>query len=279
MTDCLSPQRTNLEIKNLKNGQNALRPNIRKNVKLKPLKNHSAFIDPQRNRKIMTESKRRNAGNANDDSYNQNVEESCEERKYNPRSPLHGSVASSKQSKRNRRYSNTECVTASLADTDFKIIDDTNEINLYDQLNRSIVGADVDENNRLYIQGSNGRKISIIGLKSPVRNSKCMHKDSEDRQTFQNSTYCSNTINKSSKKSGFKLSYDFFSFGDDEVNQERTNKNRDVLNLLSESDFEQIKQAIANDYQKGSKEMVKASQRRPFSCCVEDPKAEDKDSD
>jgi hypothetical protein len=65
-----------LEIKNLKNGQNALRPNIRKNVKLKPLKNHSAFIDPQRNRKIMAESKKRNAGNGNDDSYNQNVEES-----------------------------------------------------------------------------------------------------------------------------------------------------------------------------------------------------------
>jgi len=179
---------------------------VRKNVKLKPLKNHSAFIDPQKNRKIIADSKSRIAANETNGMQNQYMEESVlprplgggvaseehenyEERKYNPRSPLHGSVNSSKQSKRNRRYSNTECGTASLADTDFKIIDDINEINLYDQLNRSIIGADVDEHNRLYVEGSNGRKISIVGLKSPVRNSKCMYKDSEDRQTFQASTY------------------------------------------------------------------------------------------
>ena len=75
------------------------------------------------------------------------------------------------------------------------------------------------------------------------------------------------------------LSTDFFTFGDDEVQQERNNKNKEILNLLSESDFEQIKKAIENDIQKANKDSSKVPPNRPFSCCVEDPKAEDNESD
>lgn len=117
-----------------------------------------------------------------------------------------------------------------------------------------------DEQNKVYFEGSNGRKISIIAVTSPVRNSKKnFHKNSEDRATYQASTLCSNTMNKFSR--------DFFSDGEDEVNQERPPKNRDVLNMLSESDFEQYSRGIVNDYQKVSKELTtsKKSQNRPFS--------------
>lgn len=179
---------------------------------------------------------------------------------------MQGSLSSSKQSRRNRRYSKVDLAGASLADPDFKLLDETMEINLYDQLNNSIIDISGDKNNnRMFIEGSNGRKISIIGIKSPDRAcKKAVGMGYDERTMNQASTVCSNTMNKSSKKSGFKLSCDFFSFGDDEVNHERNNKNKEILNLLSESDFEQIKKAIENDYQK-SKEMDKKPQMVPFS--------------
>jgi len=76
----------------------------------------------------------------------------------------------------------------------------------------------------------------------------------------QNSQSPSRVLKFSKHKSS-----DFFGFGDDEVNQEKSNKNKEILNLLSESDFEQIKNAIELDLQKGNKEQTKISQKRAFS--------------
>ena len=102
--------------------------------------------------------------------------------------------------------------------------------------------------------------------------------NSDDHRPYQASTYYSNTINKSSKKSGFKFSSDFWFFGEDEVNHERTNKNKEITGILSENDFEKFSTNIEQDYQKRMKESSKLSQKRPFSSWVEDPKAEDDNS-
>lgn len=196
-------------------------------------------------------------------------------------SAIKDSVWSSTQSRKNKRYSNTDKLDESLHESNFRLMDDVNDSNLYDQIHKSIIKIDEDESGMTYIEGTNGRKISIFGLKSPIRNSilgRC--KESDDKATYQTSTVCSNTINKSSKKSRLKFSSDFFEFGDDEVNQERNNKNREILNLLSESDFEQIRRGIENDYQKASKELSrsKRSDKQPFSSWVEDPEAEENNS-
>lgn len=256
-----SPGLRGQDIQNLKANQNLLSPKISKQVKLNPIKNRSAIIDPEKNKQKLAEI----AARAKPNSFNEknDVDDSS---KVDSFDHLSGSLTSSKQSRRNRRYSNTVLPTDSITDPNFKIMDDTVEINLYDQLNKSIIDGTMDINNRMYVQGSNGRKISIIGIKSPERTSKkCVGKNSEDQAMYQASTVCSNALNKSSKKSGFKFSRDFFSFSDDEVNHERTNKNKEILNLLSESDFEQIKKAIENDYQKASKDLTKNSGKQPFS--------------
>mmetsp|Transcript_447 Transcript_447/g.480 ORF Transcript_447/g.480 Transcript_447/m.480 type:complete len:127 (-) Transcript_447:67-447(-) len=117
-----------------------------------------------------------------------------------------------------------------------------------------------------YIPGKNDRKISILEVNSPERNPKSKLADnSEDHRPYQASTYYSNTMNKSSKKSGFKFSSDFDFFGEDEVNHEKSNKNREIIGILSENDFEKFSSTIENDYQKKMKESSKLSQKRPFS--------------
>lgn len=266
-----------IPVKNLKAvDKPEIRLNIPNKIKLMPIKNHSAIVDPKKNKEIIDQLK------LNKTADNQNNINIMEDGESSNNSEMKELIKSSINSKRNRRYSSQNKVNSSFAGTDFRLIEDNCDVNLYDQINKSIMKIEEDENGVAYIEGTNGKRISIFGLKSPIINAKKEHyKDSQDRATYQASTICSNTMNKSSKKSGFKLSYDFFSWGDDEVNQEKVNKNREILNLLSESDFEQIRREIENDYHKGGKELSrsKKSDKRPFSSCVEDPKAEDKDSD
>lgn len=51
--DCLAPGIKNPYVNNLKANQNIPQKNMSKKVKLQPLKNHSAIIDPQQNRKLV----------------------------------------------------------------------------------------------------------------------------------------------------------------------------------------------------------------------------------
>ena len=114
---------------------------------------------------------------------------------------MQASMKSSVSSKRNRRYSSQNRVNASFAGSDFKLIDDNWDVNLYDQINKSIMKIDEDDNGTTYIEGTNGRRISIFGVKSPILHPKKEHyQDSQDRATYQASTLWSNTMNKSSKK-------------------------------------------------------------------------------
>ena len=205
-----------------------------------------------------------------------------QEEKNERSTAIQGSVRSSNQSRRNGRYSNMNKINESINESNFRLMDDWSDANLYDQINKSILKVEEDESGTTYIEGTNGRKISIFGLKSPVRKSileKC--KKSDDKETYQGSTIWSNAINKSSKKSGIRFSSDFFTFGEDEVNQEKNNKNRDILNMLSESDFEQIRKGIENDYHKASKDLNRSnlSDKLKFSLCAEDPKAKEKNYD
>ena len=130
-----------------------------------------------------------------------------------------------------------------------------------------------------YADRENERKISIVEGNSPERNPKVkLNTTSEDNRPYQASTYYSNTINKSSKKSGFKFSSDFFSFEEDEVNHEKTNKNKEIFGILSEDDFEKFSSAIEQDYQNKKQKNRISSHKKPFASWVEDPKAEDENS-
>jgi PHD/YefM family antitoxin component YafN of YafNO toxin-antitoxin module len=265
----LSPPNQNFEVKSLKSTQRQDKLKYKNKVKLAPIKNKSEFIDVENNRKKF--------GLLNERLFDSNIED---DNWLGNSSNLDAGSTSSKQSKRNRRYSITEKTNMSLADPSFILMENEGEMSekSEDQREKSIGNVNESQDNRMYIEGSNGRKISIFELKSPVIKKEKEEKFKEITQNIV-STAWSNTINKSSKKSGFKLSTDFFSFGDDEVQHERNNKNKEILNLLSESDFEQIKKAIENDIQKANKESSKLPSNRPFSCWFEDPKAEDNESD
>lgn len=58
----------------------------------------------------------------------------------------------------------------SLADTNFILMENEGEMSEKsdDQPEKSIENMDESHDNKMYIEGSNGRKISIFGLKSPV---------------------------------------------------------------------------------------------------------------
>lgn len=273
------------EVVNLKSNQ--LRPKFPKNQKLKPLKTQSAIIDPDKNRKALKAKSKKNCNYETNNITIQKEEELVNEEPMTSLFANHNinryggsSMNSSKLSKSKPRYSNSEFETKSKDDSSSENDEDNVEVTLYEQLNQSIKNFEVDENGRLRWNNEKDRKVSITGIISPLRPMKKENsKNSEEAQMYQESTVYSNNMNKSSKnKSGFNMSSDFFSFGDDEVPHERNNKNKEILNLLSESDFEQIKKAIEHDYQKNSKDLFKVSQKRPFSSCVEDPKAEDADS-
>jgi activator of HSP90 ATPase len=180
-----------------------MRINAPNKVKLMPIKNHSAIVDSKKNREFLEQKKQNlTADHAN------NIKV-IEEEDLNS-SEIKELIKTSISSKRNKRYSSQNKINSSFAGSDFRLIDDNCEVNLYDQINKSIMKIDEDENGVAYIEGTNGKRISIFGLKSPVINAKKEHcNDSQDRATYQGSTICSNTMNKSSKKSGFKLSYDF----------------------------------------------------------------------
>lgn len=265
---------------------NQLRPKFPKNQKLKPLKTQSAIIDADKNRKKFGAKSKKHA-DFETHKITVHHEEVIEEEPItsvfakNATNNFEGSsMNSSKVPKSRPRYSNSEFESKSKHDSSFENDEENVEVTLYEQLNQSINNFEVDKNGRLRRNNDKNRKISITGITSPERPFKMQNaKNSEEGQMYQESTVYSNNMNKSSKnKSGFNMSSDFFSFGDDEVTHERNNKNKEILNLLSESDFEQIKKAIEHDYQKNSKDLSKVSQKRPFSSCVEDPKAEDADS-
>ena len=108
----------------------------------------------------------------------------------------------------NKRYSSMNKIDESIHDSSFRLMDDWSDVNLYDQIHKSILKVDEDESGMAYIEGTNGRRISIFGLKSPVRKSILdKSKESDDKGTYQGSTVWSKTINKSSKKSGLTWSY------------------------------------------------------------------------
>ena len=183
-----SPSIRNQGVINMKTNPSFMWPNISKQVKLKPLKNLSTIIDPDKNRR-----KLQNLQEKGDERetrpFADDVVRESEESKQDVLEQLKGSLSSSKQSKRNRRYSNSIQPTDSVADQNFKLMDDTIEISLYDQLNRSIIGGNNEDDSRMYVEGSNGRKISIVGIKSPERTSKKgAGKNSEDRAMYQAST-------------------------------------------------------------------------------------------
>jgi hypothetical protein len=187
------------------------------------------------------------------------------------------SVNSPKQYKSNRRYIDSEFENNSDADS-FDLEDRIVETNLFDRLNQSIKDFGIDENGRFVGKGSKESTISNHDVKSYAKLDKnSVAGKSEEWPMNQESTVYSNNFEKTPQKNWLMRSSDIFSVGDDEVTHERNN-NKEILNLLSESDFEQIKKAIEHDYKKNSINLSKGSHRRAFSSCVEDPKAEDADS-
>jgi hypothetical protein len=142
----------------------------------------------------------------------------------------------STMSKRNQRYSNTDAKNASLVDPDFKLIEDEDDdiCSPVDQFVNSIANVQEDNDNKVFIEGANGRKLSFLNLKSPERNEeRAAKKHLYNNQAInQQSTLCSNTMNKSSKKSGFEFSYDPFNLGDDDtLTNSRQNHKKDILNM------------------------------------------------
>lgn len=173
----------------------------------------------------------------------------------------------SKESKRKRRYSNSSSDDISIEDHEINLLGDFQPQKQAQKENNCISKAEIPNLNfKKYADRENERKISIVEGNSPERNPKGkLNTTSEDNRPYQASTYYSNTINKSSKKSGFKFSSDFFSFEEDEVNHEKTNKNKEIFGILSEDDFEKFSSAIEQDYQNKKQKNRISSHKKPFA--------------
>lgn len=240
-----------------------------KHPKLKPIKYTSAIIDHQKNKKKFKTEKKRIDIVKRKGSKKTRKEEVDEEMNQPLFYKIEASVELSKESKR-RRYSNSNLGNNSLSDSNFKLIGESDESPPSDTKEvGKLTSMEEKKNFKDYIprknEGKNERKISIMEVNSPERNLKKLPNESEDHRPYQASTYYSNTMNKSSKKSGFKFSSDFDFFGDDEVNHEKSNKNREIIGILSENDFEKFSTTIEKEYQKNIKESNKFSQKQPFS--------------
>jgi len=169
-------------IRSFKNNNN--KPRFGKKMKLKPLKNNSAFMDPSKNRKKLDEL---------NESGSQLQVSGTDADGSQVHSMLAKSSISASNSRYNRRYSRSNGNESSLSNMNFKLMqeeeDDRVDETLFDQIDKSTNGFGYDDSNKMYIEGSNGRKISIIGLKSPERNIKNMkQKQSQEQTMYQAST-------------------------------------------------------------------------------------------
>jgi hypothetical protein len=263
----------NLEGRNTNSKQTRYKFN--KNPKLAPIKYNSSTIDVQTNGKRLGEKIKKDFG-INSQKVKIEKEPNIQVGpitsifSHSNINKLEGpSMNFSKLSKNKQRYTDSDFENNS-ADDSFDLDDRNVETNLYERLNQSIKDFGIDENGRFVGKGSRERTVSTGDVKSYAQKS-------EERPMNQESTVYSKNFEKTPQKSWLMMSSDIFSVGDDEVTHKRDN-NKDILNLLSESDFEQIKKAIEHDYKKNSINLSKGSHKRAFSSCVEDPKAEDADS-
>ena len=186
----------------------------------------------------------------------------------------------SKETKTNRRYSLSRSDNGSSDGRKTKILHQSEIETEENLIQDETMIKNLAKNFTEFAQENTDTKLSMIQAnsceKSPI--SKIPH-GSDDRGGYQASTYYSNTMNKSSKKSGFQFSSDLFGFEDGEVNQSKGKKNNELIGILSEDDFEKISHGIKDAIdKKNTRDSNKLSQGRPFPSCVEDPNAEDDNS-
>ena len=197
-------------------------------IRLAPIKNKSAIVDVQKARSKLKK-KPNNGSKSPRDSAKLNV---INDEIIANIVPSFRDNTVSTMSKRNARYSTVDN-QKSIIDPNFKLVgEDEVEEDPAEQLMKSINVVQDDDDSKLYIEGANGRKISILNVKSPERIDDYPKKKLYEQVINQQSTLCSNTMNKSSKKSGFQFSDDMFGFGeDDTLTNSRVNHKRDILNM------------------------------------------------
>lgn len=247
--------------------------------KLKPIKYTSAVINiGKRGKKFPTTAKKSEfvKKKSSKKSKKEEVDEDLSQPLFYK---IEGSLNLSKETKRNRRYSDTEYDEESSEGNPTQLLQHSeSEPEESSRMKEQKVENSIKASTE-YTGAANDRKISILQVnsceKSPI--SKVPHQ-SDDKATYQASTYYSNAMNKSSKKSRFKFSSDFFPFEDGEVNQDKNAKKRELIGILSDDEFEKYSSTIEKTYNQNTRDSNKCSQKRPFSSCVEDPKAEDDNS-
>lgn len=138
------------------------------NVKLKPIKVQSTTIDTVKTRKIRDLSKLTKGDVQLEISAFGELDEIREEVfRYGTAMGMNESLS---KFKRNRRYSDLNSNTVSIADANFRLLEDI-EDNIKDQSYLLPGKTEADDSNKLFIEGTNGKRISIVGIKSPVRSS------------------------------------------------------------------------------------------------------------
>lgn len=134
-------------------------------IKLKPLKNRSAIIDVEKARSMLK--KKPNNGSKNPIEA-QKLDVINEEIIANIVPSFRDNTVST-MSKQNARYSNVDN-QKSIIDPKFKLVGEEEvDEDPAEQLLKSINVVQDDDDNKLYIEGANGRKISILNVKSPER--------------------------------------------------------------------------------------------------------------
>ena len=135
-------------------------------VKLRPIKEHSAKINVEKAKRFKKNVPKNKKSNADKLGV-------IEEEKNELFVPNFRDNNFSTMSKRNRRYSSNDPTKESVISPDFKLIEDEEEAveSAYKQLEATNAITEEDDSNRLHAIGTNGRKISIFNIRSPVRNS------------------------------------------------------------------------------------------------------------
>lgn len=247
--------------------------------KLKPIKYTSAVINRGLTRRNFNGTTKKNGPKKKKQKKKSKKEEIDEELKEPLFYKIEDSLNLSKETKQNRRYSDSGLDDESSEGNHTQLLQQSESEPDEPKYIRDIKAENSIKASTETSGVTKDRKISILEVnsceKSPI--SKVPH-GSEDKATYQASTYYSNAMNKSSKKSRFKFSSDFFHFEDGEVNQSKNPKNREIIGILSDDEFEKISSNIERNYNLNTRDSNKCSQKRPFTSCVEDPKAEDDNS-